>query len=417
MAQSPPRKGAAGAQRWVSTLRAAIKQQHGFGWSVREKNGKVQLTRRFEDNTRSSITLDLPWNPESTSEVLGLLPEIRSRMDSQRLGLAEAYDLLRGSSGATAERLDWAAATARFRKHKTEDTGEVKASTFERMYGPVLRQVLEAMAAKPVPRDGRSVLATLRDRHGGAPGSRGRQVRMQYASQLLRFAVQELGAPQRWLPPDDLTPFVGRRSAAAQKDPATPIKDSQLVRLLEGIPDPRWRLAVGLMGCFGLRPVELAYIRANGDRLAVSYRKRTARGMTQPGDVPGLDPQGMEGESVRLLRLLESGLVQLPPLGSADKDRAVAVRQYLGRREVWRTLQAEAEAAGGKLTPYSLRHGYALRAHELYDLSPRVTAALMRHSLQTHQAHYGQWTDSDTIEAALERGKNKALGITSDVGQ
>ena len=36
------RKGAERAYRWVLTLRAAIKQEHGFGWSVRDKGGKVQ---------------------------------------------------------------------------------------------------------------------------------------------------------------------------------------------------------------------------------------------------------------------------------------------------------------------------------------------------------------------------------------
>ena len=395
------------ASKWFEILRAAIKQQHGFGWSVRDKGGKVQLTRRFEDGTRSSITLDCPWNPEATSEVLGLLPEIRKRMDAQRLGLAEAYALLAAPTKGSTDRMDWAAAVARFERFKTTETGEVKAATFKRMYGPVMGHVLEAMATKPVPRDGRSVLATLRDHCGGEPGSRGRKLRMQYASQLLRYAVNELGAPQRWLPPDDLTPFIGKPTQAVERQSSTPLKDHQLVRLLEGIPDARWRLAVSLMACFGLRPVELAHCRANGDKLAVTYRKRTSRGITKPGDVIGLDPEGIEGESLRALRLLESGLVELPPLGTSDKDAGVSVRQYLERREVWRSLKAEVDAQGGKLTPYALRHGYALRAHQRYGLTPRVTATLMRHSLQTHCQHYGAWTDSAVVDEAVQAGINR----------
>jgi hypothetical protein len=50
----------------------------------------VQLTHRYEDGTLGSINLDCPWNPEAISEVLGLLLEIRSRTESQRLGLVEA---------------------------------------------------------------------------------------------------------------------------------------------------------------------------------------------------------------------------------------------------------------------------------------------------------------------------------------
>lgn len=400
-------KSAPRAQKWVRTLRDAIKQQHGFGWGIRDKGGKVQLTHRYGDGVRSSVTMDCPWDPDSTSEVLGLLPEIRSRMESQRLGLKEAYDLVRGPTANKAERVDWLLAVARFHKHKVSDTGAVSERTWAGMYAPVMMRVLDAIAAKPVPRDGRSLLAALRDRCGGEPGSRGRKIRMQYSAQLLRFVVTELGAAQRWLPPDDLTPFVGKPTQEVERQGATPLKDHQFVRLLEGIPDPRWRLAIGLLGCFGLRPVELGYLRPNGDRLTVLYRKRTARGTTKPGDVIGLDPEGLPGESLRLLRLLESGLVELPPLGLTDGEVAQSVRQYLNRREVWKNLKTEVAAQGGRLAAYSLRHGFALRAHELYDLTPRVAAALMRHSLQTHHQHYGAWVDSEVIDIAIAKGMDR----------
>ena len=66
------------------------------------------------------------------------------------------------------------------------------------------------------------------------------------------------------------------------------------------------------------------------------------------------------------------------------------------------TLKTEADKAGEALTVYSFRHGYALRCHET-GLIPRVSAALMAHSLQTHSLHYGCWTDAETIQAALAR--------------
>jgi integrase len=50
---------------------------------------------------------------------------------------------------------------------------------------------------------------------------------------------------------------------------------------------------------------------------------------------------------------------------------------------------------------YSCRHDFALRAAQLYGLSPRVTAALMGHSLQTHVNHYGHWSDADTLDDAV----------------
>lgn len=406
---------AAQPAKWVSNVRGAIKHQHGFGWSIREVAGKVQLTRRFEDGSRSSVVLDLPWNPDCTGTLLGLLPEIRHRMEGQQLGLKEAYGLLRGPVAPHYGRLDWAELVSRFEKHKVADAGDVKQATWDANYRLVMAQVLELMASRPVPRDSRALLAGLRDRYGGEPGSRGRKLRIQYAAQLLRFSVVTLGAPDRWLPPDDLVPFVGRAATSVEREGATPLKDGQFIRLLEGIPDQRWRLAVGLAGCFGLRPVELKYCQASGDKLMVGYRKRTARGSSKPGDVPGLDPVDLVGESLRLLRLLESRLVELPPLGNTDRAAALSLRQYLNRRLVWKALKAEVAAEGGRLSAYSLRHGYALRAHEAYDLSPRVTAACMRHSLQTHHLHYGAWTDAETIDQAVGRGLERArrLGVAT----
>ncbi len=406
---SRPEMGKPKTPRWIETLRQAIKQQHGFGWSVRDVGGKVQLTRRYEDGSRSSVVLGLPWNAESTADVLGLLPLIRSRMEGHGLGLREAYDLLNSPEAPKPGQIDWKAAVERFRRHKVQELGDLKDSTFDAAYGPTMRQVLTLLASKPVPRDARALLGGLRDRHGGEPGSRGRKLRIQYTAQLLRFAVEGLGASQRWMPPSDLREYVGKAGPNVLREASTPLKDSQLVRLLEGIPDPRWRLAVGLLGCFGLRPVELRYCRANGDKLHVAYRKRNARGATKPGDVSGLDPEGLAGESIRLLRLLESGLIELPPMGSSDSVTAASIGQYLDRRAVWHSIKAEAAAAGERVTVYSLRHGFALRAHQHYDLSPRITASLMRHSLQTHQLHYGRWTDEETVDAALQRGRERAM--------
>jgi len=395
--------------KWVAHVRGAIKQQHGFGWSVRGISGKVQLTRRYEDGTRSSVVLDLPWTSACAAELLPLVLEIRERMDSQQLGLKEAYELLRTpASLPPGGGINWPELIERFHQHKTRHTGAIKESTWQAMYAPVMQQLQQALRGRPIPRDARALLGVLRDRCGGAPGSRGRKLLIQYAAQFLRYAVRELGLAERWLPPEDLLPFVGRAVAGTASGGATPMKDEQLCRLLDGIPDPSWRLAVGLLGCFGLRPVELRYCRAKGDKLHVAYRKRTAHGSGKAGDVPGLDPAGMEGLSQELLALLESGTVELPPLGSTDRAAAMSVRQHLERREAWRNLKAEVAARGGKLTPYSFRHGYALRAHEVYDLSPRITAGCMRHSLQTHHQHYGAWTDVETIDAAIARGVERA---------
>ena len=61
-AATKEKRGAAQAPKWVKVLRDAFKHEHGFGWSLRDKNGKVQLTRRFEDGTRSAVALAVRWS-------------------------------------------------------------------------------------------------------------------------------------------------------------------------------------------------------------------------------------------------------------------------------------------------------------------------------------------------------------------
>lgn len=408
---------------WVVNLRTLIKRQHGTGWQIYEQSGRVKLTRRWPDGGSSSVMLDLPWNSSATTAVLRQLEDIRGRMEQAGLSLSEAARLQAAAQASVAaadtfsangESVDWRAVVDRFAAHKTAHSGAVKDRTWTRMYLPVMKQVLAALASRPLPRNGRDLLARLRDTYGGEPGSQGRRQRILYAAQLLRFAVEECGAPERWRPParGDLGALVGRKT---QPDPdSTPITDQQLLRLLEGIPDARWKLAIGLMACFGLRPVELRHCRpsADGRQLVVSYSKRTSRGSTRPRDVSGIDPIGWPGLSDQLLGQLQMagrvpGAVSLPPLGPEDTGTASAVSTYLRRRPVWEALRAEAAAAGERLTVYSLRHGFALRAHEVAELSPRVTAALMGHSLQTHNTHYGRWTNGDTVATAMSRARQR----------
>ena len=85
---------AARKKTWDAALREVIKNAHGVGWSIRGHRDKVQVTRRFEDGSRSSVSLDPPWNASCQSDVIQTLGEIRQRMEAQGLGLKEAYALI-----------------------------------------------------------------------------------------------------------------------------------------------------------------------------------------------------------------------------------------------------------------------------------------------------------------------------------
>ena len=405
------------APAWVKGMRQSLAGQNGEGWMVRDIRGRIQLTCRFVDGQRSSVVLELPWAGTSQAQLLTTAEKLKALMIQGR-GLKEAHNLLTRSSGAStaAGEMDWTAMVEDFRNSKVE-TGAIKATTWKKMYAPEMRHLLLSMEARPRPVNSKTLLQRLVG-VGGAPGSDGRKHRIQYASQLLKHAVNECAADPRWMPPADLKPFVGSKPKGTTL--TTFAKDDQIVRLLAGIDNPQWRNAVGFVACFGLRGVELTYLTPKGGFLHCSYRKRTARKEegTDTRDIVGLDPIGLEGLSANLLALLEEqGNACFPPTCFRTNEEGEllaaghALSQYLGRNKVWQELVAETAAlpltgnTGNELVPYSLRHGYAARAHEDYGFSPRKTAGLMGHSLLTHSRHYGSQVDQEILDTALQQAQ------------
>jgi len=402
------KKGAERRRDFTETVRDALKREHGRGWSIREKHGQVQLTRRFEDGSRSSISLAIPWNPACTRPVLEAVSAIRQRMEAQQLGLKDAYKLIADAPSTEPGAMDWPSVVERYREHRI-GTGQIKETTYHRDCRYRMDRALSCFEASPTPRDGRALLTRYRDRWCGAAGTTGRKRQLLEVAGLLRFAVTKCGAADRWLPPAVLEELVGLREISTID--TIPIKPDQLERLLEGIEQPPLRLAVALVGLFGLRPAELMVARVEGKALRVPPIKRNRRTAKNPKParmVLPLDLPGLPGEGARVLAQRESGLIHLPTgiLNARDlKACGAAFRQYLDRCPAWQQLLKEAPG----LSPYALRHGYALRAHTSYRLSIRTTAALMGHDPITHQRHYGAWTDEATIEAELERALSTAV--------
>lgn len=390
------------AEQWETGLRRMIRSAHGRGWSVRSIRGRTQITVIWEDRTRSAVVTAIPWAGPEASKILALVDQLAGLIVQQHLPLAEAYQQLSGAGDGKTEEVVWPAVVDRFKESKLS-SGAVKLSTWNMLYRPAMAMVVDAAARKPAPRNGRALLEAVAKLGGGAPGTEGRKKRLQIVAQLLRHATTRCGAPARWAPPPSIADLVGKK--LTHREPTAPLHDHRLLRLLAGISDPRWRLAVGLMGCFGLRPIEAWHCRPEQGRLRVEYRKRTSAGAGKPRLVVGLDPARALGLSADLLsQLAERGAAALPSLPPSQRRApSRALWDHLQGLPVWRELLEEAAAEGQQLVPYSLRHGFALRAHQHYELSVRVAASLMGHTTAVHLSAYGSWTDEATVEAAVAK--------------
>ena len=288
------------AANWEKNLRRLIKDTHGQGRSLRQKGlGTTQVTRRWSDNSRSSVTIRIPWKRSSGPKLLALVERLAIAIapeaeGGQGLTLTRAAELIQPEDEGVSGSVDWPAVADRYRHHRVEVTGAVAATTWHRHHRRFCAEILGILGRKRAPKDAATLLAQLIEEHPTAPGATGRRERLASASAsgLLLFAVQRCGAPERWRPPTDLRELIGKR--ADRKDDGTPLLDDQALKIYRVIASLQWRLAWGLMICFGIRPVEI------GCR-------------EQPGDVTQVEPlMAQLNGALQMLR------IERPPLLAAN---------------------------------------------------------------------------------------------------
>ena len=416
-------------QQWFETLRLSIQQEHGKGWSIwevgatkRNPIGRCRLTRIYEDRTRSSVVMPLEWKATNATAILATVGQLRSLMEERNLSLQDALKLNTEALGGGAQQgggedfSGWPEVAAMFLKSR-----EGRRSSTMRDLRTRVKRTLEALQSRPCPRDGCTLMRRYADKFfdGCPPGGVGRKRNLLDVARFLTYAVDECGAPTRFYPPTKgkINELIGSSETTSAEKLTPPIKPDDLAALLDQLEadnEHELRLAVGLVGLYGLRPAELAVLTVKDGVGRVGHVKRNSTSMgakAKPARrVMALDVAGREGEGERLLQLYASGLVKLPlslrnQIAKVEEkgkfqDVGADFGQKLERYGPWRALVARNPG----LTPYSLRHGYAWRAHccSANAMHPRNAAALMGHNVATHLKHYGSWTDEASLEAAVE---------------
>jgi integrase len=302
------------------------------------------------------------------------------------------------------EAINWPQLVQGFKDHKLS-SGAIKQSTWDEIYWRRMAVILEAAGGKRRPISSKQllegVIASWKDR----PGSRGRQLQVQFTAALLRWGVDSEHLPSSWAPPLDLSNYVGRKRD--ERGVTTPIDVIHLLDLVEAIPDPRWRLAFQLMAAYGLRPEELQHLEILKGQLWTTYQKVSSRGRTR-SRVLRLLPCDEWAQAWQLEKAFRAD--RMPPMrpGHGAEDLGT----YMRRRSLWQQLRREYEEKGEKLVLYSCRHGYAHRAHIICELPPKVVAAAMGHSVETHLAAYSRWCGDEVVDDAFSKAAQRLSGMT-----
>jgi len=172
--------------------------------------------------------------------------------------------------------------------------------------------------------------------------------------------------------------------------------DSQILELVLQIPNPRWRLAYGLMATYGLRNHEVFFcdgsaLAPGADRvLRVLPTSKTGEHQVWP-----FQPEWIDHFELERLGRDPNAL----PIVNLDLRRTTL--QQVGRR-----VAEQFRRYGLPITPYDLRHAWAVRTIHI-GLPDTVAARMMGHSVAIHTRTYHHWItrrdQQQAVDAALAR--------------
>ncbi len=172
--------------------------------------------------------------------------------------------------------------------------------------------------------------------------------------------------------------------------------DARILELVAAIPNPCWRLAYGLMATYGLRNHEvffcdLSALAPGGDRvLRVLPTSKTGEHQVWPFQPDWVERFGLES--------LGEGGAELPRVCT---DLRRTTLQQVGRR-----VAEQFRRYGLPITPYDLRHAWAVRTIHI-GLPDTVAARMMGHSVAIHTRTYHHWItrrdQQQAVDTALAR--------------
>ena len=346
---------------------------------------------------RRSVTLATPPGPATFRDALA---EACALFDAVRAGSWRWPDPSAVPEEGQAGRLAPAVIQRLVDQLQAAVVGEkVVESTWRRMYQPFLARLLTAAGERQWGDDAELLVSVLRQ---WEPNSRARQMAHDRFRQLWRQAS--------WSWPPEVATMRGNGKAATAPEGVRAFADSEIAELRARLQRSRKLhepelLAWDLVAAFGLRPAELKGLeldQRDGLLVArVTRSKRSSKGSSGARQVPAVPPAGWPADCFELLnRWKRHGL---PPGMVAARSPGEVMAQQLARLKLSKPVEIELPA---ELTPYGLRHAFALRLAQRLGLHPREAAELMGHSPHVHLQTYGRRLDQPGL---LSKVRERAL--------
>ncbi|MCT0225541.1 hypothetical protein [Synechococcus sp. CS-1328] len=269
-----------------------------------------------------------------------------------------------------ATNLDGFAEVARFVLAQKLDEGASEATVRSR-YFPVLRRMYEHPSGAP--------WATTTIREALQPLAPLGQTRRQIVP-FLRQLAQELSKP--WDPVLDRAANAGKKIERSRG--LDYYDDQRILRMLHAELEPEWRVVVGLLAIYGLRPWEVTVAEPcerYRKMVWVNQGKKSARGTNPPRSVPPFRSEWVE--EIDLFQLWRiHGLPEA--LGVQNRRQAGSIIQVALQRKS-RGVLTHGEGA------YGFRHSWVRRMHQAFEISDTDGALFAGHTLDCHIRTYRSW--------------------------
>ena len=385
------------SEKWIKDFRTALKLRVGKGWSVIDSRGIVRLQVGTKPNV-VSLSTHYKWSEDAWIDALNRIVVIHDiyKESKGKIDLKTAYAI--ASSASSTATYNWAEALDSYKLFKTR----VSEATWKSKHLPVLHIALTALNKRKQPKNGEQLceIALCKWKKGT---QQRRHMRLALYS-FLNYVVQRQEFPSKWLPPA----ITDDEIVTTTKRVGFPLSDSQIIRLVDSINNPRWRFAVQLMATYGLRPEDLAHLhtRNNGKELWSDYRKSKGgkKGeTTEPRQLFPLFIEDIDGTFINWNLMQRVHIKEeLPPLN--DKGGiGQAIGRFLRDSKVWQQLKQEALAEKQQLVPYSLRHRYAYIGHNRQKAdgtyrAPKQIADAMGHTLDVHLQSYARFMTKELAQ-------------------
>ena len=424
---------------WVVGLRAVLRDSVGSPYRVYPDKGRTKLDIRLEEGSRKFKTLPIPWDRAHSRRIQETVESIKRGIDkglsiNEAIRRTELTDAPKISHQQNPKKI--LEAWVKFEDYKI-NTKNLDQRHFNKKFGGepnddkkefpnakepkrkkergAVGQTYLRIKANADAEDANDLLNRVAD--GMEPGSRYRQQVVRQTAEFLRYVTGTKAGrildPDKWTPPDRCTEYIGEKKGEDEKkDPPIYLSDDEILKLIESlavehqqkshaVEAKKWQFALQLCATYGLRPVEILHLQVRRGKLWSCYIKRSGGGTGKERELVPFHPEWAEQwDLVNRVKNKEA-------LPNCTAGAGEAMGTYLKRtreNNYWLEIRKNK-----KVTPYSFRHSYSERVHEVYGMSNKDAADLMGHHEGVHIEVYKEWGIKDT-ESVMEKAmKHRAF--------